>query len=77
MQEFMLFPIRISTSSVSRTLRLDGRRNSAWSGRKTRTFTDDEKRSPPDEIVKAHRDHFPGSLGAEILTPDDAISDLK
>jgi hypothetical protein len=57
----MLFPILMSTSKVSRTLKLGGKWNSACKGRKTWTFTGEENRSPLVDTVKAHRDHLPAS----------------
>lgn len=44
---------------------------------KTRTVTGAENLRPEDETVKAQRDHFPASWGAEVVIPEVAISDLK
>lgn len=78
MQELMLFPILISTSKVSLTLRLGGSLNSACKGRYTCNCTGAEKRKPlPPETESAQRDHLPASCGADMVKPVDAIWDLK
>lgn len=44
---------------------------------KTRTVTGAENLRPEDDTVKAQRDHFPASWGAEVVIPEVAISDLE
>jgi hypothetical protein len=78
MHELMLLPILTSTSTTSPTRRLAGSLKSTCRGRNTVTDCGDENLSPTfGESVRAHRDHFPGSWGADIVTLCCSISPLQ